>query len=96
MASAAFDRIADIIAENSEVPREKITPESHVINDLGIDSLDFLDIVFAIDKAFGIKVPVEAWTQEVNAGKAPAEQYFVMQNLARRIEELVAAKQAQA
>jgi acyl carrier protein len=92
--ASAFDRIADIIAETSDVPREKITPEAHVINDLGIDSLDFLDIVFAIDKEFGIKVPVEAWTQEVNAGKAPAENYFVMKNLALRIEELVAAKQA--
>jgi acyl carrier protein len=90
--SAAFDRIADIIAENSEVKRGDISPDSHVINDLGIDSLDFLDIVFAIDKDFGIKVPVEQWTQEVNAGKAPAEQYFVMKNLAARIEELVAAK----
>jgi acyl carrier protein len=90
--SSAFDRIADIIAETGGVPRETITPESHVIDDLGIDSLDFLDIVFAIDKAFGIKVPVEAWTQEVNAGQAPASQYFVMGNLATRIEELVAAK----
>jgi acyl carrier protein len=63
-----------------------------VINDLGIDSLDFLDIVFAIDKAFGIKVPVESWTQEVNAGSAPAEKYFVMKNLAARVDELVAAK----
>jgi acyl carrier protein len=90
--ASAFDRIADIIAETSDVERERITPDSHVINDLGIDSLDFLDIVFAIDKAFGIKVPVEAWTQEVNSGAAPAEQYFVMKNLAARIEELVAAK----
>ena len=90
--SSAFDRIADIIAETGGVPRETITPESHVIDDLGIDSLDFLDIVFAIDKEFGIKVPVEAWTQEVNAGTAPAAQYFVMKNLAARIEELVAAK----
>jgi acyl carrier protein len=90
--ASALDRIADIIAETSDVPREKITPDSHVINDLGIDSLDFLDIVFAIDKAFGIKVPVEAWTQEVNAGTAPAEQYFVLKNLAARIDELVAAK----
>jgi len=89
---SAFDRIADIIAENSDAPREKITPDSHVIDDLGIDSLDFLDIVFAIDKAFGIKVPVEAWTQEVNAGQAPADRYFVMKNLVARIEELVAAK----
>lgn len=93
---SAFDRVADIIAETSDVPREKITPESHVIEDLGIDSLDFLDIVFAIDKAFGIKVPVEAWTQEVNAGTAPAGQYFVMKNLAARIEELAAAKEAKA
>ena len=92
--ASSFDRIADIIAENSEVERDKILPDSHVINDLGIDSLDFLDIVFAIDKAFGIKVPVEAWTQEVNAGNAPAEQYFVMKNLAARVEELVAAKSA--
>jgi acyl carrier protein len=91
-AQDAYDKIADIIAETANVPREKIKPEAHVINDLGIDSLDFLDIVFAIDKAFGIKVPVEAWTEQVNSGKAPAEQFFVMGNLARRIEELVAAK----
>ena len=87
-----FNRVADIIAENSEVARDSITPDSHVTEDLGIDSLDFLDIVFAIDKAFGIKVPVESWTQEVNAGAAPASQYFVMENLAKRIDELVAAK----
>jgi acyl carrier protein len=90
--TSAFDRIADIIAETGGIPREKITPDSHVIDDLGIDSLDFLDVVFAIDKEFGIKVPVEAWTQAVNANQAPAGQYFVMKNLAARIEELVAAK----
>ncbi len=96
MTSPVFERIADIIAENSDVARDRIVPDAHVINDLGIDSLDFLDIVFAIDKAFDIKVPVEAWTQDVNAGKAPAEHYFVMGNLAQRIEELVAARQAKA
>lgn len=90
--SSAFDRIADIIAETSGVDRDKILPDSHVIKDLEIDSLDFLDIVFAIDKDFGIKVPVEQWTQEVNNGQAAAEHYFVMKNLAARIEELVAAK----
>ena len=92
--ASAFDRVADIIAETSGVDREKILPDSHVIKDLEIDSLDFLDIVFAIDKEFGIKVPVEQWTQEVNNNEAPAEQYFVMKNLATRIDELVAAKAA--
>lgn len=90
--SATYDKVADIIAETSEIERETITPESHTIDDLGIDSLDFLDIVFAIDKEFGIKVPLEKWTQEVNDGKAATEEYFVLKNLCAKIEELREAK----
>ena len=92
--SATFDKVADIIAETCDIPREKITLESHAINDLGIDSLDFLDVAFAIDKAFGIKMPLEQWTQEVNDGKATTDQYFVLKNLCERIDELIAAKGA--
>lgn len=92
--TSTFDRVADIIAETSEIDRDKITPESHTIDDLGIDSLDFLDIVFAIDKEFGIKVPLEKWTQEVNEGTVGTEEYFVMKNLCAKIDELVAAKAA--
>ena len=69
-------------------------PKAHAIDDLGIDSLAFLDIAFAIDKAFGIKLPLEQWTQEVNEGKVPAEEYFVLKNLVARIDALVAAKNA--
>ena len=94
--SSTFDTIANIIAETCDIPRDSITPESHAINDLGIDSLDFLDIAFAIDKAFGIKLPLEQWTQEVNDGKATTEQYFVLKNLCARIDDLVAAKSAPA
>ena len=90
--ASTFDTVATIIAETCDIPRDKIKPESHALDDLGIDSLDFLDIAFAIDKAFGIKLPLEQWTQEVNDGKATTEQYFVLQNLADRIDELVAAK----
>jgi acyl carrier protein len=92
--SSTFDKVADIIAETADIDRATITPEAHAIDDLGIDSLAFLDIAFAIDKAFGIKLPLEKWTQEVNEGKAPAENYFVMKNLVTRIDELVAAKTA--
>jgi len=92
--SSTFDAVANIIAETCDIPRDKIQPESHAIDDLGIDSLDFLDIAFAIDKAFGIKLPLEQWTQEVNDGKATTDQYFVLQNLSNRIDNLVAAKGA--
>jgi acyl carrier protein len=94
--SSTFDTIANIIAETCDIPRDSIKLESHAINDLGIDSLDFLDIAFAIDKAFGIKLPLEQWTQEVNEGKATTDQYFVLENLSARIDELVAAKGAKA
>ena len=92
--SSTFDTVANIIAETCDIERDTIKPESHAINDLGIDSLDFLDIAFAIDKAFGIKLPLEQWTQEVNEGKVPAEEYFVLKNLVARIDALVAAKSA--
>jgi len=91
---STFDKVADIISDTSEISRDEIGPDSHTIDDLGIDSLDFLDIVFAVDKEFGIKVPLEAWTQEVNDGKASTEDYFVMKNLCARIDELIAAKSA--
>jgi acyl carrier protein len=93
--SSTFDTVATIIAETcDDVPRDNIKPESHAINDLGIDSLDFLDIAFAIDKAFGIKLPIERWTQEVNDGQATTEQYFVLKNLCARIDDMVAARSA--
>lgn len=90
--SETFEKVADIIAETSEIDRESITPASNTVDDLGIDSLDFLDIVFAIDKEFGIKVPLEQWTQEINDGKASAEDYFVLQQLCDKIDELRQAK----
>jgi acyl carrier protein len=92
--SSTFDIVAEVISETSEIPRDQITPEVHAIDDLGIDSLDFLDIVFALDKKFGIKIPLEAWTEDVNQGRAKVEDYFVLKNLCARIDELVAAKNA--
>lgn len=92
--STTFETIADIIAETCNIEREKITPDSHSIDDLGIDSLDFLDVTYAIDKRFGIKLPIEQWTQDVNEGRAKTEQYFVLRNLAAEIDKLVAAKSA--
>jgi acyl carrier protein len=92
--SSTFEIVAGVISDTSEIPLDKITPEVHAIDDLGIDSLDFLDIVFALDKKFGIKIPLEAWTEDVNQGRAKVEDYFVLKNLCARIDELVAAKNA--
>lgn len=89
MNQATFDTVAEIISEVSSIDRDQITPDSHTINELGIDSLDFLDVTFAIDKQFGIKMPVEQWMEEVNDGRASTDDFFIMKNLCNRIEQLV-------
>jgi len=86
-----FDVVAEIIVDLSDLSEGEIKPESHTVNDLGIDSLEFLDIVFDIDKKFGIKMPVEQWIEEINEGKRDDKDFFVMKNLVVRIEELRAA-----
>jgi len=92
--STTFETVAATISEICGIPREKITPQSHAIDDLGIDSLDFLDVAFALDKAFGIKLPLEKWMQQVNEGEVSSDQYFVMQGLCDNIDALIAAKAA--
>ena len=92
--SSTFDKVADIISDIGDVDRASITPDSHVISDLQIDSLDFLDVAFSIDKEFDIKVPVEDWMTEINEGNAEAEDYFLMKNLCAKIDELRAEKAA--
>jgi acyl carrier protein len=89
---STFSDVADIIAETCNIDRTTIRPESHTINDLGIDSLDFLDVTFAIDKRFGIKMPIEKWMQEINEGKVSVDDYFILSNLCARIDELKTAK----
>lgn len=92
--ASTFETVAGIIAETCDLELDTIKPESHAINDLGIDSLDFLDVAFAIDKQFSIKMPLEQWTQDVNEGRATSDDYFVMKNLCAAIDKLVAAKTA--
>ena len=90
--ASTFETVADIIAEVCDIPRDKITPDSHVTPDLNIDSLNFLDAVFSIDQKFGITIPLEDWTQEVNEGKARGSRYFVLSNFCAEVDHLIAAK----
>jgi acyl carrier protein len=86
--ASTFDTVASIISSASDVPLEKIRPESHVMKDLEIDSLAFLDITFEIDKTFGIQLPVEDWMSEVNEGKRDGDDYFVLQKLCTQIDTI--------
>ena len=49
-------RLRPMIADSLAVDESRVVPEARLIDDLGADSLDFVDLVFAIEKEFGVKV----------------------------------------
>lgn len=49
-------RLRTMIADSLAVEESRVVPEARLIDDLGADSLDFVDLVFAIEKELGVKV----------------------------------------
>ncbi len=54
-----FDKIKEILSDQLDIEEEAITPESLLVEDLGADSLDAIDIVMSVEDEFGIEVPDE-------------------------------------
>ena len=54
---AIFDKVAEIIANSLGCDVEHVKPDSSLIDDLGAESIDFLDIVFRLERAFKVKIP---------------------------------------
>lgn len=53
------DKVRDFLLEDLEVDEEKIYPDAKLKDDVGIDSLDFVDIVVIVEKNFGFKIKPE-------------------------------------
>ena len=51
-----FQRIKSIFIEEFELEPELLLPEATLFDDLGLDSLDAVDMVVALEKEFGVKV----------------------------------------
>ena len=52
-----FDKVKDVLVDALGVDDEDVKPDAKLRDDLGAESIDFLDIVFRLEKAFGIKIP---------------------------------------
>ena len=50
-------KVQEILVEALGVDDEEVKPEATLMGDLGAESIDFLDIVFRLEKAFGLKSP---------------------------------------
>ncbi len=54
-----FEKVRALLAEQLDIEENSITPESLLVEDLGADSLDAIDIVMSVEDEFKIEVPDE-------------------------------------
>jgi acyl carrier protein len=58
-----FEKLKKLIAEKLEVEEDKITLDARFREDLGADSLDTYELLYAIDSELGVSVPDEKATE---------------------------------
>jgi acyl carrier protein len=52
-----FEKVKETLVDALGVDEEEVTPDATLTGDLGAESIDFLDIVFRLEKTFNIKIP---------------------------------------
>ena len=63
-----FEKVRDVLVEALSVDEEEVTPRAVIRDDLGAESIDFLDIQFRLEKQFGFKIPKGEMMPEDLAG----------------------------
>lgn len=59
-----FEKVRTALVDALGVDDDEVRPESTIIGDLGAESIDFLDIVFRLEKSFAIEIPRSELTPE--------------------------------
>ena len=54
-----YEKLVKIICDQLEVEEDKVVEGASIVDDLGADSLDVVDIIMSIEEEFGIEVPDE-------------------------------------
>lgn len=52
-----YAKVKDVLVDALGVDEDEVKPDSVIKDDLGAESIDFLDIMFRLEKAFNIKIP---------------------------------------
>lgn len=70
---AIYPKVAETIADALGCDLERVKPEASLINDLGAESIDFLDIIFRLERGFKVKIPRGKIVEEARGGLAESE-----------------------
>jgi acyl carrier protein len=54
-----------VFEEAFEIDSERLVPTAHIFTDLGLDSLDIVDLIVALQKSFGVKIRNEEAVRDI-------------------------------
>ena len=54
-----FEKIREILCDQLDLEEDKVTMESSIVDDLGADSLDVVDLIMSLEEEFDIEIPDE-------------------------------------
>jgi len=65
-----FDSLREVLVGKIKVDAEKVKPEANLFEDLGLDSIDLMTVVMAIEERFGIEVSDKEMENVATVGEA--------------------------
>src|SRR5438477_7269888 len=70
VATSVSDKVIDIVCDQLGVSRDKVSPETSFVNDLGADSLDQVELVMELEEEFDLSIPDDAAEKIQTVGQA--------------------------
>ncbi len=64
------EKVKSVIAEQAEVKPEEVTEKAKFIDDLGLDSLDMVELVMELEEECGVEIPDEDGEKLTTVGEA--------------------------
>ncbi len=64
-----LEKIQSVLSQQFEVAADSITEETNIIDDLGADSLDVVELIMSVEDEFGLSIPDEDAAELTTVGK---------------------------
>ncbi len=64
-----LEKIKDILAQQFEVSADSISADTNIVDDLGADSLDVVELIMSVEDEFGVQISDEDAAQLATVGK---------------------------
>jgi acyl carrier protein len=60
-----IEKTNKVFEDSFEIEKERLVPEAHIFTDLGLDSLDIVDLIVALQSSFGVKIRNEEKVRDI-------------------------------